>query len=146
MASNQDISQLNSFLRGERSAVATYDQVMAKAAKEEEKLVTDSLRPGRDSHAKRVELLEERVRSLGGDPSDDGGVWEAFATSVQAGAKLFGLSSAVSVLEEGEDHGLEDYRKDMDDISAESQRFVHASLLPEQQKTHDLVARIKAQV
>ncbi len=136
----KDIDQLNSFLRGERSALDTYDQVLEKA---ESLVVKTGLKQGRDSHQERVRLLEDKIRSLGGKPADDSGVWGSFAKAVEGGAKLFGVATAVSVLEEGEDHGLKDYQRDLSDLSPGSQTFVRTSLLPKQQQSHDLLSRLQ---
>lgn len=138
-----DIKQLNSFLRGELSAVETYRQVLEKA---EDMTVRQQIEPGLNSHSRRALLLGDKIRALGGEPSKDSGVWGTFAKAVEGGAKAFGLSAAISVLEEGEDHGLSDYRADLSELSPASRAFVVRELLPEQQKTHDAMSRIKATV
>ena len=135
-----DIDHLNSFLRGERSAVETYRQVMDKA---ETPNVKTSLQTGFESHTKRARLLEDKVRMMGGEPSKESGAWGTFAKAVQGGAKVFGISAAVATLEQGEDHGLEDYKRDLKDLSPQSQEFVRTTLLPEQERTHALLSGLK---
>lgn len=137
---SKDIDQLKSFLRGERSAVETYDQVIEKA---DGPTVRTQLQEGRNSHAERVALLEQQIRILGGKPDTTSGPWGAFAKAVEGGAKAFGLSAAVAVLEEGEDHGLKDYKQDAEDLSPEMRTFVNVQLLPRQQRTHDTLSRLK---
>lgn len=139
-ATRTDIDHLNSFLRGERSALETYSQVMERA---DGIVVTTALAQGRDSHAQRVRQLEEKIESLGGQPAMDSGVWGAFAKTVQAGAKLFGVSAAVAVLEEGEDHGLKSYTEGLQELSPACQSFVLNSLFPEQRKTHEMLASLQ---
>jgi hypothetical protein len=139
----KDIESLNSFLRGEKSAIETYDQVIAKAENEG---VARELRDNRESHWRRAGLIESEIRKLGGEPSADAGAWGAFAKTVEGGAKLFGLSAAVSVLEEGEDHGLKDYRKDQSDLTPATRAFVNEKLLPEQQRTHDRLSALDKRV
>ncbi len=139
----EDVKQLNSFLRGELAAVETYEQVIAKA---DSSAVSAGLREGRDSHQKRVRLLQDHIRSIGGDPEKSSGAWGSFARALEGGAKLFGISAAVSVLEGGESHGLKDYERNISDLSPECQRFVRASLLPEQHKTHALLSRLEEQI
>ena len=139
----KDISQLNSFLRGERAACETYRQVIEKA---ESPQVVSSLRDGHESHLRRVGLLESHIRTLGGKPSQDAGAWGAFAKAVEGGAKVFGLSSAVSILEEGEDHGLKDYLEDRDELTPASRELVAKSLLPEQRRTHDQLRALQRMV
>ena len=49
---------------------------------------------------------------------DEGsGAWGAFAKLVQGGADLLGDASAVSALEEGEDHGIKTYADAMKEVS-----------------------------
>jgi hypothetical protein len=50
---------------------------------------------------------------------------------------------AIYALEEGEDHGLKDYRGDLDDLDATSRRLVETRLLPEQIVTHRTMSQLK---
>jgi uncharacterized protein (TIGR02284 family) len=136
-----DIKQLNSFLRGELSAVETYGQALAKI---EDANALAVLRKNRESHEKRANQLRQYIRNLGGQPSEDSGVWGVLAKAVEGGAKAFGSSSAIAALEEGEDHGLADYRRDVPELTAEARRFVADQLLPEQIRTHAEMAQLKA--
>jgi hypothetical protein len=138
-----DIEQLNSFLRGELSAVETYGQCIDKM---KDGTVIAQLRGLRDSHARRVELITERILMLGGEPSTGSGVWGSFAKLAEGSAKLFGESAAVSALEEGEDHGRDDYQRDVDKLSPAERAFVESQIMPEQQRTHDALSRIEADV
>ncbi len=141
MAKNteQDIKQLNSFLRGELSAVETYQQCIEKVENEN---VRSQLLGLQESHRTRVVLLKERVVALGGSPEESAGAWGGLAKLAEGGAKMFGAAAAVSVLEEGEDHGLSDYRNDLENLSPAERLFVESKLLPEQQKSHDVLSRI----
>lgn len=136
-----DINQLNSFLRGEISAVETYKQALESV---DHATAVSILRTNLASHQGRVNSLTAEVRGLGGDPADGSGPWGAFAKAVEGGAKLFGESSAVAALEEGEDHGLKDYREDASEVSPQVRHLVVNTLLPEQQRTHDALARLKS--
>jgi hypothetical protein len=143
-AASKDTDHLNSFLRGELSAVETYRQVMEMADKGPEGAsVRTQLQPAYDSHERRVRLLTEKIRALGGKPSTDSGAWGSFAKAVQGGAKAFGLKAAVAVLEQGEDHGRNDYQRDIPDLSPALRDFVKNTLLAEQLRTHDTVSRLK---
>ncbi|MCB9623109.1 MAG: DUF2383 domain-containing protein [Sandaracinus sp.] len=130
---SSDIDQLDSFLRGERSAVETYDQAIEKL--KDEPLVIAQLRLCRDSHARRARMLEAQIRDLGGNPSDDSGLWGTFAKLVEGGAKLFGKTAALEALQEGEKHGVNDYERDADDLSPGVRAFVEHQLLPEQRRS-----------
>ncbi len=137
-ATKDDITQLNSFLRGELSAVETYDQAIAKLG--DDPAVRGKLDNCRTSHQLRATLLREEIRRRGGEPAEGSGPWGAFAQLVEGGAKLFGKKAALAALEQGEDHGREDYRVELDDLSPELRRFVEGKLLPEQLRTHDALS------
>lgn len=140
-ATDATIAHLNSFLRGEISAVETYRQAIAKLA---DSPFLPQLRECLRSHEMRVDLLSQHVRRLGGEPSEGSGVWGAFARAIEGGAKLFGDNAAIAALEEGEDHGRNDYQRDLGDLDAESRTFVEAEILPEQEETHSILSSIKA--
>jgi uncharacterized protein (TIGR02284 family) len=136
----KDIDKLNSFLRGELSAVETYRQCIEKVSNPS---VRDALVELQQSHQDRVQKLQERIQMLGGEAETSSGPWGSFAKIMQGGAAAFGEKSAVSMLEEGEDHGRDDYERDVDKLSPSNQEFVRQEILPEQHKTHDALSRIQ---
>lgn len=136
----QELQTLNSFLRGEISAVETYKQALdhvkdARLRSELEELERD--------HEQRVEAIKEHIARLGGRPADSSGIWGTFAQAVQAGADAFGEKAAIHALEQGEDHGLADYKRDADQLHGELRRFARMQLLPAQQRTHDRLSKLK---
>jgi uncharacterized protein (TIGR02284 family) len=135
-----DINQLNSFLRGELSAVETYQQCIDRV---DDTTLVVRLRALQDSHRARVQRLQGEIRALGGQPAERSGLWGSFAKLVEGSAKVFGKAAALSALEEGEDHGLADYKRDLHDLSAETRAFITAQLLPEQQRTHDALSQLQ---
>jgi demethoxyubiquinone hydroxylase (CLK1/Coq7/Cat5 family) len=137
---NTDIDTLNSFLRGEISAVETYRQAIGHVSDEK---IRSQLEDCLHDHEQRVESLRERIGKLGGTPAEGSGVWGTFAKLVQAGADVLGEKAAIQVLEEGEDHGLADYQRDMDKTHGEARRFVRMELLPSQKRTHAALSRLK---
>jgi hypothetical protein len=68
-----------------------------------------------------------------------------FAKAVEGTAKLFGEKSAIAALEEGEDHGLKDYKKELDDneLDLTARSVLTSRLLPQQQVTHDRMSALK---
>jgi hypothetical protein len=136
----QDIAQLNSFLRGEISAVETYDQCIEKVTTD---FVVKQLRALRASHIRRAQMLTARIRTLGGEPAAGSGMWGGVAKLLEGGAKLFGERAALSALEEGEDHGLADYRRDVQKLSPVQRQFVAVEVIPEQERTHNILRRIE---
>ncbi|HEY0192672.1 MAG TPA: DUF2383 domain-containing protein [Kofleriaceae bacterium] len=141
MGTKSSIEQLNHFLRGEISAVETYRIAL-------EKLETVS--PARadvqtcmQSHQTRVTMLREAILAAGGTPVDSSGPWGAFAKVVEGGASMLGDKAAIAALEEGEDHGVKDYRGDMAQLDAQTQQLITSKLQPEQQQTHDRMSALK---
>jgi hypothetical protein len=134
------VDKLNSFLRGELSAVETYRQAIEKLAdKPEAPMLNDCMR----SHEMRAQLLAEEIRRRGGEPAQGSGPWGAFAKLVEGGATAFGEKAAIAALEEGEDHGRNDYQRDADELEADAQSFVRTQLVPEQLRTHQAMSTLK---
>ncbi|RYZ41745.1 MAG: DUF2383 domain-containing protein [Myxococcaceae bacterium] len=137
---NTDIDTLNSFLRGELSAVETYRQASKHikspvALTEVEACLKD--------HEARVEAIKERISKLGGQPAESSGLWGTFAKAVQGGADLLGEKIAINALEEGEDHGLADYNRDIDKLHGAERTFARSTLLPAQKQTHGKLSHLK---
>ena len=53
------------------------------------------------------------------------------------------MEAAIQALEEGEDHGRDDYRRAVEKLDGELRLFVEQTLLPEQRKTHDTLSELK---
>ncbi len=134
------VDKLNSFLRGELAAVETYRQAIDKlAGKPEAATLNDCMR----SHSRRAELLTAEIRRRGGDPAQSSGPWGAFAKLVEGGAAAFGEKAAIAVLEQGEDHGRDDYKRDTKELEADAQSWVNSQLWPEQLRTHQAMSTLK---
>ncbi|MDZ4695907.1 MAG: DUF2383 domain-containing protein [Deltaproteobacteria bacterium] len=135
------IDTLNSLLRGEISAVETYDQAINKV--DSSGGAAGLLQRCRQSHDMRASRLREAVVARGGHPAEGSGAWGAFAKLMEGGATVLGVDSAVSLLEEGEDHGLKEYRTSLKTLDAEGQALVAEELLPEQTHTHEVLRLLK---
>lgn len=135
-----DVGLLNSFLQDELSAVETYQQCIEKI---EQPQLVSSLTELQRSHQKRATLLSHRVQELGGVPDTGSGTWGSFAKLVEGGARMLGEKSAISALEEGEDRGKENYEKDSSQLAPENQSFISSKILPEHQRSHDTLSRLK---
>lgn len=141
MATPEVVTQLNSFLRGEISAVETYTEALEKVKDENAR---EELQTALRSHQGRVDTLTRRIQELGGKPVHGSGPWGAFTKLLEKGASLVGDRAAIAVLEEGEDHGLRDYRVDLSKLDTETRRLVEQELLPAQQSTHRALSTLKA--
>ena len=134
------IDRLNGLLRGEISAVETYNQVMEKSDCDS---MRETLELCQVDHAKRVQILKGRIEQLGGVPAEGSGVWGTMARLFEAGAAAFGLRAALDMLEEGEDHGIETYRTQMFKLDPDELRLVETQLLPSQEQTHRVIRDLK---
>jgi hypothetical protein len=137
---NAAISSLTSLLRGEISAVETYRQALEKIT---DPTIRATLQENLDSHQSRCDLLRSRLVQLGGKVVEGSGPWGAFAKLVEGGAKLFGEKAAIAALEEGEDHGLRDYRDEINKLGTDVRSFVEIQLLPAQERTHRAMSSLK---
>lgn len=143
MGTKSSVEQLNSLLRGEISAVETYRMALDKLD------ATSTVRPEIEacmqSHQQRVIALREAVARVGGTPADSSGPWGVFAKAVEGTARIFGDKAAVGALEEGEDHGLKDYKDGLDDedLDMQTRSLITSQLLPAQQATHDRMSALK---
>jgi uncharacterized protein (TIGR02284 family) len=138
---DKSVDQLNSFLRGELSAVQTYTIALDKIER------TSAARPLLEtcqlSHARRVQALTQEIAQRGGKPAESSGPWGVFAKVVQQSATVLGEKAAIAALEEGEDHGLHDYQDDLDKLDPDARQIVVSELLPEQQRTHGAMSSLK---
>ena len=127
--------QLNSFLRGEISAAETYRMAIDKAGSSSDNAANMGLlREIQEEHGRAAQAIRDRIRELGGEPSDSSGAWGAWAKFTQGTANLFGDASSLKSLKEGEEHGLKDYEEGVDDIDATSSELVQNQLIPAQQR------------
>src|SRR5688572_7789880 len=137
------VRQLNSFLRGEISAAETYRMAIDKAGDSPDNAANVGLlREIQEEHGRAAQALRARIRELGGEPSDSSGAWGAWASVVQGTANLFGDSSALKALKEGEEHGLKDYEEALDDLDATSAELVQNQLIPAQQRHIQLLDQL----
>jgi hypothetical protein len=141
MGQKSSVDQLNHFLRGEISAVETYRMALEKL--EPASPARLDVEACMQSHQSRVSVLRDAILATGGTPVDSSGPWGAFAKVVEGGARVLGDKAAIAALEEGEDHGVKDYRSDLAQLDAQTQSLILSRLRPEQQQTHDRMSALK---
>ncbi|HEY4221873.1 MAG TPA: DUF2383 domain-containing protein [Myxococcota bacterium] len=137
MYADDVIEELNSFLRGEISAVETYAIALEKISAPH---IHAELVRCQNSHRERVNRLTQKVVALGGDAATQSGVWGAFAKLTEGGARLFGMRAALAALEQGEDHGRDDYRRGLHKLVGSNVRPFVEELLTRQLDTHGIVS------
>jgi demethoxyubiquinone hydroxylase (CLK1/Coq7/Cat5 family) len=139
----KNVDQLNSFLRGEISAVETYRQAL-EALKSSAHV--GKLTECKQSHEQRVAILTDEIRKLGGKPAESSGAWGTFANAVEGGAKILGEKTAIAALEEGEDHGNRDYKADVQKLDGEARTVVEQRVVPLQLRSHANMSALKKQL
>ena len=134
------VDQLNSFLRGELSAAETYRLALDKLDHTEHR---GTLVQCSRSHEERARLLTEAILGRGGEPADGSGAWGSLARLIERSATAIGERAAVAALEEGEDHGRDDYLRDLDNLEPSARQLIEFTILPEQRRTHDAIKAVK---
>jgi hypothetical protein len=140
MGTKSSIDKLNGFLRGEMSAVETYQMALDKL--DRVSTARDELLVNLKSHQDRVMALQDAIIAVGGTPSKSSGPWGTFAKIVEGTAKTLGEKAAVAALEEGEDHGLKDYNSDVEELDLDCRHIV-GQMISMQQQTHDRLSALK---
>jgi uncharacterized protein (TIGR02284 family) len=135
------LKELNDLLKGEMTAVETYNQALGKLSQDLTARV--DLKQCLASHSERAQRLEEIIRGLGGNPTKRVGLWGTLAKLIQGGAQILGDKAAIAALEEGEDHWLRNYQESLDKIEPSTARRVRDELLPAQLRTHDTMSALK---
>jgi bacterioferritin (cytochrome b1) len=138
------VNQLNSFLRGEISAAETYKMAIDRVSDSDKASPVDVglLREIQEEHGRAAQALRDRIRELGGDPANSSGAWGSFAKLTQGAANLFGDGSALKSLKEGEEHGLKDYQRGLNDIDPASRELVNNQFIPAQQRHINLLDQL----
>ena len=108
---------LHAILRGEISARQTYEQALEKV----------------DSHPE-----SQKLRNLLNDqkPESDSGAWGTVAQTVIGAAKVFGETSTLKALKEGEEYGLKQYKDllESEQISPTLKTKINNVFIPNQKK------------
>jgi uncharacterized protein (TIGR02284 family) len=141
----ESVRQLNSLLRGEISAAETYRMAIDKVA-DTNAPNAGLLREIQEEHGRAAPGIRDRIRELGGEPSDSSGAWGAWAKTVQGTMNLFGDASALKSLKEGEEHGLKDYQEAVDDVDPTSAQLIQNQLIPAQQRHINLLDQLVSSV
>ncbi len=134
------INQLNSFLRGELAAAETYRMALERMELSQHR---PTLVQCSRSHEERARLLTEAILGRGGEPAQGSGAWGSLVRMIERSAVAISESAAVAVLEEGEDHGRDDYLRDLDDLEPSARQLIEYAILPEQRRTHDTIKAVK---
>jgi len=121
---------LNRLIRGELSAIETYRQALDKMKDAPEATELHAIMV---DHRTAAQVLREHVKERGGNPADTSGPWGAWAKCVEGAAQLFGNAAALKALKEGEEHGIKEYERFLEDPNAdqECKDLARMQLLPQ---------------
>ena len=136
----ETVEQLRSFCRGEMAAVETYVTALTNNALGP---FVDTMRRCMASHQERARLLSEELVRLGGKIPESAGPWGALVDSIEHVAAAFGAGSALAILEEGEEHGLRDYRQDLSKLDPPARALVEQRILPAQLETRRAIQSLR---
>ena len=101
------------------------------------------LREIQAEHGRACQSLRNRIRELGGEPSDSSGAWGVWATAIQGTMSLFGGDKGgLKALKEGEEHGLKEYDAAVDDLDPTSAQLIDNQLIPAQRKHISLLEQL----
>jgi len=152
-ACQKDREQLNSLLRGELAAVETYEQAIPKfeddatmqaltrfASGAAQRLPESQLRDAATvqaltriagDHRTSSSMLRDSILSIGGEPDKSSGVWGSFAKTVTGAAKILGPQTVLAALREGEEHGIVEYDKAINnaELSSDCLTMIRGDLL-----------------
>lgn len=126
-------SQLDDLIRGEMAAVKTYDTALTKV-KDEKELA--KLKKIREDHVTAVGKLKTFANRDVKEDTTTSGAWGAFASAYTGGAKLFGDKAALKALQQGEEHGITEYKEALEDenIRPELKQTIKTQFLPKQEE------------
>lgn len=128
-ANAASIDAANRLLRGEISAVEAYALAIDKFGIDTH---TAGLQSLQSIHAQSVGDLQSHIIGLGAEPDRDAGAWGILTTSIQTIRDFFGKHSALTSLIDGEEHGVADYQRTLEDaeVSAATTALIRDTLLP----------------
>ena len=141
MRDNPTTDALNEMLRGEISAVETYQQALDKVGLEEG---AGELRLIREDHIDAANTLRRHVHAYGGETDRGSGAWGTFAKAVEGTAKLFGNAAAIKALKKGEELGISSYESALkdDEFPPECKDLVRSTLLPQTRRHVQVLERM----
>lgn len=127
------MKQIDELIRGEISAVESFDTVINKIKNQEELTRLSEIR---QDHQRAVEKLKQFADGEILKEADTSGPWGTFTTAFAGGASLFGDKAAVNALKVGEQHGLNEYKEALadDGVRPEVKQIIQSELIPSQER------------
>ena len=132
------MKQVEELIKSEFSAIKSIDSVLGKIHDSKE---MDRLYEIRNDHFHAINKLKSCVKVDIKENPLSVGPWGAFEIAFSGGASFFGDKVALRALKVGEEHGLKEYKKIMQDkgISSELKELIQKDLMPVQEKHLEII-------
>lgn len=129
MKTNKCVEVCNELLRGELSAVESYQQALTKF---QEPADHQALLEILQDHSRSAAVLREHLSAMGAQPAMDAGLWGNLTKFLESAAVMLGESSALNLLKAGERHGISEYQHALEDqaVMPEIKTRISSELLP----------------
>lgn len=124
---------IDKILRGEFSAMESYEQLMEKVNDDPE---IERLEQFRDDHKKAASFWKMQVKREGKVPENSSSIWGKVVETFVGASKLAGNTAALKAIKKGEEHGLSLY-EDMlnsDDLTPSQKVKITQEFIPNQMK------------
>lgn len=142
---NTHTDHCNSLLRGELSAIETYTQAIEKFADSSGESPLYRIRADHESSAASLRANIGQSEEV---PATSSGPWGTFATALEGVATLLGEAPALTILQQGEEHGISEYEEALasDEVDESLKRLIRDELLPSQRDHLVALKQFKSQV
>lgn len=140
----REVEQFAQLLRGEVSAMEAYTQVLDKIKSAEARRLEEFL----NDHRKAVTYWKSQVEKMNVDIPFSSGPWGDVVEAFVGSAKLFGNRAALKALQEGEEHGLSEYREALKhpDLPVAIKKQIKDTFIPNQERhINSIIAMMKMQ-
>jgi uncharacterized protein (TIGR02284 family) len=129
------VTQLDDLVRGELAAMKAYDQLLSDTKDEKMKTKLQAIRKDHEMAVSRLSKYVAGKKDLLED-TENAGAWGTFAKAWTKGGSLLGNKTALKALQQGEEHGINEYKEALKDetLPKELKQAIKAELLPKQQK------------
>ncbi len=123
------IEVCNQLLRGEISAIETYQDAAGKCGTSPTRLGLEKVLQDHHSNASELRV---HIHEMGGEAATSSGAWGAFAKAVESTARLLGDTVIINALAEGEQHGVRLYEDALEnpDVMETMKATIRETLLP----------------
>ena len=123
---------INEILRGEISAQESYKQVMDKIESDPESI---RLKSFLEDHTEAVKFWKAQARGEYMQPQTDSGAWGTAVQAFVGTSKLLGNTNALRALKVGEEIGLNNYKKMLndDELLPSHKETIRSKFIPKQE-------------